>query len=152
VLLSNPIFSGVPVDIQQCPRRLIPYNPDWSSAEVVNIDKAHYYESVRALGHMFRGLSLPTKDELADYAKELEDKLPVFQDNVSTRVMYEVRRFIPNCSPTQMEPEWLSKLFQHYLNEMRYICATHTLSNFSGTRLMEEEVVIGTILAECSQV
>jgi RNA-dependent RNA polymerase len=149
--LVDWIRSGVAVDISNSPRRLIPYSPDWSSAEVVNIDKAHYYESVRALGHLFRDFKLPTKDML--FKPEQEDNLAPFEDNVSRFVLEEIRRFIPTCpGPTEDEPVWLVKLFQHYLNELRYICATHTLSNIAGTRLLEEEVVIGTILAECSQV
>jgi RNA-dependent RNA polymerase len=141
----------VAVDINNSPRRLIPYGPDWSSAEVVNIDKAHYYKSVRALGYLFRDFELPTKDMLLK--PELEDRLPPFDDNVFIRVMEEVRRFIPDCSSlTKAEPTWLVDLFQYYLDELRYICVTHTLSNTAGTSLLEEEVVIGTILAESSQV
>jgi hypothetical protein len=72
-------------------------------------------------------------------------------DNVSQLVLTRVRCFLPRTGPTDAEPAWLVELFQRYLNELRYICATHTLSNVASTRLTEEEVVIGTILAECSQ-
>jgi RNA-dependent RNA polymerase len=141
----------VPVDINDCPRRLIKYNPDWSSAEVTSIDKARYYESKRALGHLYRDFELPTKDDLNQV--QFGDAVPPFEDNVTAAVLQQVQHFLPRCTgPVEDEPAWLSDLSQHYHNELRYICATHTLSNTGGVRLMEEEVVIGTILAECSQV
>ncbi|KIJ26436.1 hypothetical protein M422DRAFT_261911 [Sphaerobolus stellatus SS14] len=34
---------------------------------------------------------------------------------------------------------------------MKYICLTHTFSHDAEIRLREEEVVIGTILAKCTQ-
>jgi RNA-dependent RNA polymerase len=34
---------------------------------------------------------------------------------------------------------------------MRYICVTHTLVDAPDVRLTEEEVVLGTILANCAQ-
>lgn len=43
------------------------------------------------------------------------------------------------------------KLFVRFSEELKYICATHTLSDRPGVRLSEEEVVIGTILAPTSQ-
>lgn len=42
-------------------------------------------------------------------------------------------------------------LFQRYEQELRYICVTHALSDAPDIRLQEEEVVVGTILAVCSQ-
>jgi RNA-dependent RNA polymerase len=37
------------------------------------------------------------------------------------------------------------------LDELNYIRSTHTLSNTPGAKLLEAEVVAGTILAKCSQ-
>lgn len=42
-------------------------------------------------------------------------------------------------------------LFLRYERELRYICVTHALSDAPDIRLQEEEVAIGTILANCSQ-
>ena len=42
-------------------------------------------------------------------------------------------------------------LFLRYEQELRYICVTHALSDAPDIRLQEEEVAIGTILANCSQ-
>ncbi|GJJ12541.1 hypothetical protein Clacol_006784 [Clathrus columnatus] len=50
--------SGQPVDIQRMPRFLIPYKPDWKSDEDINPSKMDYYESSRAIGHLFRAIRL----------------------------------------------------------------------------------------------
>ncbi len=42
-------------------------------------------------------------------------------------------------------------VFLRYEQELRYICVTHALSDAPDIRLQEEEVAIGTILANCSQ-
>ena len=47
---------------------------------------------------------------------------------------------------TEIEP-----VFRRYASELNYICITHTLSNTPGVKLIEAEVVAGTILAKCSQ-
>ena len=49
-----------------------------------------------------------------------------------------------NTDHADVEP-----LFRRYVDELRYICLTHSL--YDDTRLEEEEVVIGSILANCSQ-
>jgi RNA-dependent RNA polymerase len=41
--------------------------------------------------------------------------------------------------------------FRHYVDELAYISSTHTLSSTNDVRLTEEEIVVGTILAKCSQ-
>jgi RNA-dependent RNA polymerase len=43
------------------------------------------------------------------------------------------------------------RLHARYTREMRCICATHTLVEAPDVRLTEEEVVLGTILANCTQ-
>lgn len=136
--------------MKNSPRRYIPYNPDWQSAEVVDLDKKKYYHSTRALGNLYRSFELPTREKL--FHDDYKDTTPHFEDNVSVRLLEQIRQFIPHCAPRTTEPEWLVKLFQHYLNELRYICATHTLSSLASARLLEEEVVVGTILAQCTQV
>jgi RNA-dependent RNA polymerase len=43
-------------------------------------------------------------------------------------------------------------LFRKYCLRLKYICVTHTLSHDPTIKLREEEIVVGTILAKCSQV
>ena len=58
----------------------------------------------------------------------------------------------PPTTPTPpLPPAELDALFAHYTRELRYIRATHTLTDAPDVRLAEEEVVVGTILAKCTQ-
>jgi RNA-dependent RNA polymerase len=43
------------------------------------------------------------------------------------------------------------RMFQIYVDELAYICLTHIVTPTSDVRLQEEEIVVGTILAKCSQ-
>ena len=40
------------------PRALIPFKPDWQAGEVINARRTDYYESTRAIGHLFRAINL----------------------------------------------------------------------------------------------
>ena len=42
-------------------------------------------------------------------------------------------------------------LFRRYADELTYICLAHSLSDSPDSRLLEEEVVVGSILAHCSE-
>ena len=54
-------------------------------------------------------------------------------------------------TPEDGESAEILRIFRRYVDELQYICATHTISNTPGVRLLEAEVVTGTILAKCSQ-
>jgi RNA-dependent RNA polymerase len=45
----------------------------------------------------------------------------------------------------------IRNIFRFYVDELAYICLTHTLTSTNDVRLQEEEIVVGTILAKCSQ-
>ncbi|KAJ7481232.1 RNA dependent RNA polymerase-domain-containing protein [Mycena galericulata] len=42
-------------------------------------------------------------------------------------------------------------IFHKYSDELRYISSTHTVTNAPGIKLLEAEIVVGTILAKCTQ-
>jgi len=46
---------------------------------------------------------------------------------------------------------YASQLFNRYASELRTICTTHTLTYSRSSMLTEEEAVMGTIVAKCSQ-
>lgn len=48
------------------------------------------------------------------------------------------------------QTERMRVIFKQYVGELRYICLTHTLTDYVGVQLTEAEVVIGTIMANCS--
>ena len=129
------------------PQRLIRCNPDWHAAEVVSPRKTDYYESSRALGYLFRAIQLEDQESLPEgphCTNPVEDPITV--------VLFEkIQEYLGAAARTQEFSTEISDLFQRYQDELNYICATHTLSNQPETKLLEEEVVIGTILAKCSQ-
>ena len=150
--------NGVAVDLQhnKLPPLLIKFKPDWDKKEVTGARELEYYESDRALGYMFRSITLRDPREPIDgfptipsgQVAPLEDPIsrvlaPLVQNalNTNTTVLMRPAAEIP-------QPE---ELHAAYVREMRYICVTHTLVDAPDVRLKEEEVVLGTILATTTQ-
>ena len=57
--------NGEPVDIYNCnlPKPLLKFKPDWHKAEVTGARDLDFYESDRALGYLFRSISLHDPDK-----------------------------------------------------------------------------------------
>jgi RNA-dependent RNA polymerase len=143
--------KGIPVDIDnnRLPRTLIRCKPDWHAAEVVAPRQTDYYESNRALGVMYRSIKLdapqPFLTAINAPQQPLTDPISL---SLSDRIL---PYFQPYGKPEAHTLSEIAKMFGRYVDELRYICATHTISNTPGVRLLEAEVVAGTILAKCSQ-
>ena len=134
------------LDDNKLPRTLIRCKPDWHAAEVVSPRETDYYESDRALGLLFRSITLDDPQPI----------LPVppvqfLSDPITLTLLESVQHYLGDSAIVDNHPLEIKRLFRRYVDELRYICATHTLSNTPGVRLLEAEVVIGTILAKCSQ-
>lgn len=141
--------QGVPVDIDgdRLPRTLIRCKPDWHAAEVVSPRRTDYYESSRALGIMYRSITLD------DPEPSLPPRGLGFRpllDPISQYLEPFVQSYLP-LGDFAAQTGDTSIMFRRYADELSYICATHTISNTPGVRLLEAEVVAGTILAKCSQ-
>ena len=137
------------LDDNRLPCTLIRCKPDWHAAEVVS--PGTEYESDRALGLLYQSMKV--------IAPNLDDPQPILpvppvqplSDPITSTLLGSVRRHLGDSAIVDdysLEPQ---KLFQRYTDELRYICATHTLSDAPDVRLLEAEVVIGTILAKCTQ-
>ncbi|KAI9428733.1 RdRP-domain-containing protein [Lactarius indigo] len=153
--------NGVPIHISSnnIPKLLIKFRPDWDKKEVTGAQELEYYESDRALGHMFRSITLRDPNEpIAGFPTTspgliapLEDPIsralaPLVQSTLNTATMTTTTLEPPAADV--LEPE---ELYACYVREMRYICVTHTLVDAPGVRLKEEEVVLGTITATTTQ-
>ncbi|KAF8798201.1 RdRP-domain-containing protein [Phlegmacium glaucopus] len=140
--------QGIPVDLDdnKLPRALIRCKPDWHAAEVVSPRQTDYYESSRALGLLYRSITLGDPQPIPPV-------LPVqpLSDPITLTLLESVQCHLGESAIVNNHPSELQKLFRRYADELRYICATHTLSDAPGVRLLEAEVVVGTILAKCSQ-
>jgi RNA-dependent RNA polymerase len=144
--------NGIPVNIDRTPHWWTPFKPDWHAAETNNPRRQDYYESTRALGHLYRAITLEDPTETAPGLVYTTPRRPL-GDPISSLLKPRVERHLSSgCSvDSSSAAEDAGKLFKSYTDELEYICSTHTISVVSGTRLREEEVVVGTIMAQCSQ-
>ena len=134
------------LDDDKLPRTLIRCKPDWHAAEVVSPRETDYYESDRALGFLYRSITL-------DEPQPIPPVPPVqpLSDPITLTLLESVQRHLGDSAVVDNNSLEIQRIFQRYTDELRYICATHTLSDMPGVRLLEAEVVVGTILAKCSQ-
>ncbi|KAJ8482744.1 hypothetical protein ONZ51_g5138 [Trametes cubensis] len=165
--------SGQPVPIKKIPRLKFQTRPDWNAPETSNnLDPTKYYESTRAIGRLYRSIELPAVrtanhvarvqrqhlrsgegDTIAAFLQQLRRReSDMDDDEVYVAVRDHVSGYISAQAPyddAAVTNAW--ELFQAYASRLRAICADHTLSNSRTTMLSEEEAVIGTIVAKCSQ-
>jgi len=97
---------------------------------------------------MFRDHRLEVDGPLPEMEKEDKPTEPLLSDPISLAYKDRIQRHIGTAIEPS-EQEFVTTLFQKYVAELSYICAIHTLSNSRTIRLLEEEVVAGTILASC---
>jgi RNA-dependent RNA polymerase len=158
--------NGVPVDTRKKPQRLIKFKPDWDKKEVTGAREQEYYESDRALGYMFRSITLRDPSEPIDgfpttpagAVAPLEDPIsralaPLVHSALNTDTTTTTTTSPTTAAPASPAAEipQPEELHATYVREMRYICVTHTLVDAPDVRLKEEEVVLGTILATTTQ-
>ena len=156
--------NGNPVDINNgnLPKPLIKFKPDWHKAEVTGARELDYYISERALGYMFRNVNLLDPDKPVEGLPAVSPEISApLKDPISHALLPLVQRTLN--SDTEGNEDWerddadpaenghAEQVHDHYVREMRYICVTHTLVDQPDVRLKEEEVVLGTILANCVQ-
>lgn len=122
------------------------YKPDWHAAEVVAPREVDYYESIRALGQLYRAVSLKTPPE-----REKEESTDPRSDNITLALRPKVLGILPDLHVVEATKEdEILRIFDHYQDELLYICSTHVITNQPGARLTEEEIVTGTIVAKAS--
>ena len=160
--------SGQPVSLEAIPRLKFRAKPDWNAPENVNVDSALFYESQRAIGRLFRAIDLPAlrtakrtqrnrRRQLEQDDQTLEDEFENFhlhdanEDPVQMAVEARVSDLIDLPTDCSEMVDCASQLFDRYVFELETICASHSLSPARSARLSEEEAVVGTIVAKCSQ-
>ena len=133
------------------PRWLIPFKPDWKKPEEDTPFKSDYYESRRALGALYRNVQLLkiSKDPLF-HSTNCPTPL---SDPISQALIPYVERFLGSNGVDNSESDFASILpiYRRYVDELRYIRLAHALSESPDSVLDEEEIVLGAILANCSQ-
>ncbi|KAL1744025.1 RNA dependent RNA polymerase-domain-containing protein [Schizophyllum fasciatum] len=138
--------QGIPVSLENgnLPRPLMRQKPDWHAAEVISPRENDYYRSDKALGRLYRLINIVGVDALS--AEEAASTTGV--NAITTAIERRAQDYLDDSLGFESD---LVQLFKRYAEELRYICTTHTVSNTPGVELIEEEVIVGTILAKCSQ-
>ena len=131
------------------PRLMMQEKPDWHSAEDVSPKEVDYYESDRALGHLFRAIQLVIpKEPEASTLNETDPSHPL-TDAISLALAPIVGFWVGRELDEENTDDETKDLFSKYVNEFAYICSTHTVSSRPDARLQEAEIVVGSILDKC---
>lgn len=105
-----------------------------------------YYESPRALGQLYRAVSLKSPPQ-----REKEEPVDPLEDNITFVLRPKVLEVIPDLRDIERTREDdIIDIFDQYQDELSYISLTHVITNQPGARLREEEIVTGTIVAKAS--
>jgi RNA-dependent RNA polymerase len=162
--------SGTPVALNTVPKPRSDLRPDWQAPETVDPDGATgFYHSQKAIGRLFRDIDLPEvqtrnssarrmRQHVRDDASEadLDDVFAALclddrrGDRLESAVEDRVAEFItvdPNSNLVKLVIESLNR----YSIELQGICACNAIQRHKDAMLSEEEAVIGTIVAKCSQ-
>ncbi|KAI1797790.1 RdRP-domain-containing protein [Ganoderma leucocontextum] len=162
--------SGQPVPVNKIPRLKFKAKPDWNAPETINASNGDFYQSARAIGKLFRLIDLPAlqtvqragrsqrkrmrkenqNDQHAEILEQFYDE-PLVDDEVGVVIQQRVAEFIP---PDEYDDDFIRQiwdLYTTYASQLRGICADHTLEHKRAAMLTEEEAVVGTIVAKCSQ-
>ena len=163
--------SGTPVSSDAVPKPKSSFKPDWHAPETVDLDSSiNFYESQRAIGKLFRAIDLPevqmhVKDARRKRQKVREDQPEADLDEVfaalcmndreedllDSAVESHVAEFIPVDSPDSESVKLVIESLDRYSLDLQGICACNTTQRHKDAALSEEEAVVGTIVAKCSQ-
>jgi len=139
--------NGKSVNPKLAPKPLIHYKPDWKEGEVEDARHTDFYKSETAVGKLYRAVDLVKRPPTL---KVLKSSTHLAQNPVYIALEPKVKHIIGDAAEHESSTERIASIFKQYVGELRYICLTHTLTDYVGVRLSEEEVVIGTIMAHCS--
>jgi len=152
--------TGKMVPIRDVPRPLPDEgrDPDWFANEMVR-DLSTLRTSDRALGHLFRRITLPAIDDLRQVRaqrqahRQLEPHRLNSEVELSPLVMAlqrHVEQFI-DLTGSDVYTTPMSKMLAEYSQSFQEICSQYALGMHKSSELTEEEVVVGTIVAKAWQ-
>ncbi|KAI0307864.1 RdRP-domain-containing protein [Multifurca ochricompacta] len=162
--------SGTPVTLNTVPKPKSERKPDWNAPETVDLDASHdFYQSQKAIGRLFRAIDLSDVQIHNSAARQQRRRLrddpleadldEVFAalcigdqqgDPLELAVENRVAQFI-NTDPHSKFVALAIDSLERYSMELQGICACNALQRHKDAMLSEEEAVIGTIVAKCSQ-
>ena len=163
--------NGTPVSLNTVPRPKSDRKPDWHAPETVDLDSSiNFYPSQRAIGKLFRAINLPEvhmdvrnarrKRQTVREDQPEADLDEVFaalcmndreDDTLDSAVERRVAQFILVDDPDSETVTLVIESLDRYSKDLQGICACNTIQHHKGAALTEEEAVVGTIVAKCSQ-
>nr|GAT54624.1 calcium:hydrogen antiporter [Mycena chlorophos] len=145
--------QGIPVNLEEnpLPRLLLRCKPDWHAAEDSDVRKNDYYRSDKALGRLYRAIKLESIVKPTPSIPNGKPKISITANPIFCTLAQEIQRVVNWTPPADDPSPEIENLFRKYVEELRYISVTHTLTTEAGQSLLESEIVIGTILAKSVQ-
>jgi RNA-dependent RNA polymerase len=162
--------NGTAVELSRVPKPSSDRKPDWHAPETVDLGATHnYYESQKAIGRLFRAIDLPEvqtrnsttrrqRQHIRDDAPET-DLDEVFaalcigdrrEDPLESAVKRRVAKFI-DVEPHSQFVTLVVESLGRYSIALQGICVCNAIQRHKTAILSEEEAVVGTIVAKCSQ-
>ncbi|KAJ3717044.1 RNA dependent RNA polymerase-domain-containing protein [Lentinula raphanica] len=157
--------TGKPVDFDEVPKPHFFQRPDWSAPETASSTSPLYYKSTRAIGRLYRDISLPPVESTISISLSQQRKTrsgkpskPVVDNSIfdtfvddddlhlllqGSLVYYDID--IHNIG--QETRNDVSQRFQDFIMNFEGIATTYTLSSATSA-LAEEEIILGTIAAK----
>lgn len=157
--------SGRPITFEEIPVIKEKRKPDWYAPEFASSRSQmsyKFYESQRALGLLYRNIKLPdlnfSEMSISQSNEDDDEEILFSMSLLSTeerghnselyqKLYAEVSKYID----VDTNAETMTNLFNVYAAKLRPICQKNTLSRSRWGELTEEEALIGTIVAKCSQ-
>ncbi|KAF8660604.1 hypothetical protein AX16_001583 [Volvariella volvacea WC 439] len=144
--------KGILIDLNtiELPPLRLRSKPDWHGVEAGPglFGETDYYISTRVLGLLYNDITI--KDDTGDATQGLNDNSSGDMDPISTALWNKFEFLIDEGKIDSLSSE-VEVLFKQYVEELRYICITHIISNSPSSRLQETEVALGVILGQCTQ-
>jgi hypothetical protein len=120
-------------------------NPDFCRKEVSLQDQTDYYESHKALGVLFREISI----------QPLKPKIPGSNPQISSMqhpISQLLKRLVQDHLPPGMAAQETDNIKNTFLEYARELYTTRRIYSVGQDPLSEEEVFIGTIVEQTSRV
>jgi RNA-dependent RNA polymerase len=171
--------NGTPVSIDTVPKPKSNLKPDWNAPETVDLNSSdNFYPSQRAIGRLFRDIDLSYSEVQTHVRAARRERHQVREDQpeadldevfaalcmsdregdllesaVKSRVAERISAaelisvFDPDSESVKLAIESLDR----YSKDLQGICACNAIQRRKTATLSEEEAVVGTIVAKCSQ-
>ncbi|KAG8899414.1 hypothetical protein FRB99_006745 [Tulasnella sp. 403] len=137
--------NGEPLrDLNKLPRPA--RKPDWACGESEDPNDGDHYPSNRILGVLFRHVELgsnPVEEPpLVDDTFRQEDEVLA---SLAPQALPLIEALVPEVDESELE-----EVFYQYRYDLKYQCVAYNLQQSPTSRLTEEEVTLGTILARAA--